>query len=213
MPSNKNKPEVVDDLFAYLAQEEPAPEAPDDDPDEDIIDTIAEPPDEADTILTPPSPGQILVRPVPETQLSPEQRRIRDLENQLAQERGRKDPERVVETVDSSTAFIIHVLEDGFTALGQVWYRGQEIPFDPAKGAYLDTFDRHGWSWLSLRNDDNAQINRYGKVMFREGPWPGKSYLDVANETFDGKHKPTAEELAKAQRTEDKRRRTVPRLA
>lgn len=41
----------------------------------------------------PPPVEEPQTRPVPDSQLTAEQRRIRDLENQLALERGRKDPE------------------------------------------------------------------------------------------------------------------------
>jgi len=155
-------------------------------------------------------------RPVPETELSPDQRRIRDLEDQLAKERGKKDPEEELEFVepDADGNILIHFLDDGFTALGKVWYRGQELEFTPGSGAYNDTRDRNGNSWLDLAGNDMAQIHRYGRVMFRLGPWPGLklSEAPVEFEGLKGAAKPTDDELAAAERAEIARNRAAPRL-
>jgi len=162
------------------------------------------------------------VRPVPESQLNPEQRRIRDLENQLALERGRKDPEPELEPVAPGTAGVIriHFVADGFTALGSVWYRGQELEFAPGSRAWADTCDRFGRSWLDLRDSPAAQEERFGEVKFRSGPWPGKTYRDASTARFDGltplkegqRLIPDEAELAKAEQAEQRRRRAAPRL-
>jgi hypothetical protein len=162
-------------------------------------------------------------RPVPERELSPEQRRIRDLEHQLALEKGRKDPEPEYDTqpaaVSDGDAILIHFLEDGFTAFGQVWYRGQEVEVAAGSQQYRDTCDRFGRSWLELRNDEFAQADRWGKVMFRSGPWPGKKYSDATQFerlkglTGDGSVAPTPDELHRAEQEEAKRGRRVPRLS
>lgn len=70
----------------------------------------------------------------------------------------------------------IHILEDGLTAHGRVWYRGQELEYTVGSGLYKATQDRNGRSWLDL--DDRAQMQRFGRVMFRHGPWPGADYED-----------------------------------
>lgn len=156
-------------------------------------------------------------------ELTPEQRQIRDLQDQLAKERGRKDPEPeydVITNSDDQGNIVIHFLEDGITALGKVWCRGQELEFAPGSKAYNDTCDRYGRSWLDLRTREFDQVERWGKVMFRPGPWPGKSLLDVASQPFDvakglkdGERViPTEEELLAAQKAEAKRRRAAPRL-
>lgn len=175
----------------------------------------ANPPASATLTVTaerPPTP----VRPAPEHQLTPEQRRIRDLEHQLALERGRKDPEQELELPEAPGAngnIVIHFIADGHTALGQVWRRGQELEFDPNGPAYADTVDRFGWSWLELRDRPAEQEARWGEVKFRSGPWPGKSYTEVAKERFDipglG---PTEDELRRAEAAEARRNRAVPRL-
>lgn len=147
---------------------------------------------------------------------------IRELQDQLAKERGRKDSEPEFEMLaqpGSGENIVIHILEDGFTALGQIWYRGQELEFEVGSQAYKDTFDRRGQTWLSLAGDDGAQIDKWDRVMFRVGPWPGRS-LSQSKVTFESVRgeggasvpAPTAEDLARAEAAEAKRGRAVPRL-
>ncbi len=176
------------------------------------------PPRRSSTVTANPVPRPVPqpTRPAPDAQLTPEQRRIRELEHQLALERGRKDPEQELElpeTPGSNGNIIIHFVADGHTALGQVWRRGQELEFDPNGPAYRDTVDRFGWSWLELRDRPAEQETRWGEEKFRSGPWPGKSYAEVANARFDipglG---PTEEELRRAEAAETRRNRAVPRL-
>jgi hypothetical protein len=164
-------------------------------------------------------------RPVPENQLTPEQRRIRELEDQLAREQGKKDPEPEYEVAQpgSTENILIHILEDGFTALGRVWYRGQELEFTPGSQPYRDTFDRRGWSWLTLVDDEFAQVDKYGSIKFRRGPWPGKPLTAAASLAVQKPLRvvggdasvtpPTEAELEAAQAAELKRNRAAPRLA
>lgn len=112
-------------------------------------------------------------RPVPESQLTEKQKQVRDLKDQLA----RKKAEELVqaenyEAADGET-ILIHFLEDGFTACGRVWYKGQELEFEVDGAAYEQTLDRDGNTWLSYADDEMAQIQAYGKLYFRKGPWPG----------------------------------------
>lgn len=155
--------------------------------------------------------------------LTPEQVRIQELENLLAAERGRKDVEPELEVVDrpgDDGNIIIHFLEDGFSALGHVWYRGQELEFVPGSQAYKDTFDRRGRTWLDLRHDEFAQVDRWEKVMFRAGPWPGKTLRDAAAVPFqpvkDDRGRlvppPSDDDFARAEAAESKRRRAAPKL-
>jgi hypothetical protein len=85
-------------------------------------------------------------------------------------------PDPVPAEPPAGTRLLIHVLEDGFTAHGQVWYRGQEIEYRVGEKAYEDTKDRSGVTWLFW--DDQMQMRRWGQLMFRHGPWPGSSYED-----------------------------------
>lgn len=124
---------------------------------------------------------------IPDAELTPEQAEIKRLRDVLARETGRKDPGVQVSELTSpgdDKNILIHILEDGFTGLGKVWYRGEELEFEPGGQAYKDTYNRNGWTWLDLRHDEFAQAERWGKVMFRNGPWPGKSYADGTFETL-----------------------------
>lgn len=163
------------------------------------------------------------MRPVPESDLTPDQKRIRQLEDALAKERGRKDPEPELEVPQrpgDTGNIVIHFLEDGFTALGHVWYRGQELEFAPDGAALQDTRDRTGRSWVDLRDDEFAQAERWGKVMFRTGPWPGRDYtaatgferLRPLRDSAVAPVPPTEAELVAAAKAERNRRRAVPRL-
>ena len=134
--------------------------------------------------------------PLPESVLTPEQIQIRQLEDQLAIKKA-KELEAAPEQWDTSEGVetvIIHIVEDGFTALGRVWYIGQEIEFVKGGRAYNDTKDRNGSTWLDL--DENGQIDRYGKIYFRLGEWRGKTY-----------------EISEAAAEERKRRRKAPILS
>lgn len=85
-------------------------------------------------------------------------------------------PEPPAPVPSDGSAFLIHVLEDGFTANGQVWYRGQEIEYVVGEPAFEDTKGRNGQTWLVW--DDQMQMRRWGQIMFRRGPWPGSAYED-----------------------------------
>lgn len=166
--------------------------------------------------------------PEPQDGPTPEQARIAELEAKLAalEAKASASPELVqygdfedakselVEPEDRADNILIHFVADGFTALGQVWYRGQEIEFTPGSGAYEDTKDRNGKSWLDLRDDEYAQIDRYGEQKFRSGPWRGKTYRAAAGtfEKREGVEGPGEEELLKAERAEARRRRAAPRI-
>lgn len=84
------------------------------------------------------------------------------------------EPEPIIPQATPATARgevrTIHFVDDGLTALGKVWYRGEQISVDTASDDYQMTVDRLGRSWLDF--DEVTQVERYGKVMFRPGPWP-----------------------------------------
>lgn len=218
MPARKNPsqygPKIVDPLAALDALETAAP-------DRAVAAADAAPALDTAPVADPPVVEQAVnSRPKPERELTPEQRRIRELEDLLARERGRKEPDEELERPGDGETIVIHFLEDGATAAGRVWVRGQELEFDPNGQAYADTVDRTGRSWLDLRFDEGAQMERWGKVMFRNGPWPGKPWTAVtgekweplANGTGGRVSSPSAEELERAAREEARRARAVPRL-
>lgn len=70
---------------------------------------------------------------------------------------------------------VFHVVEDGFTALSQTWYRGQEIFIEAGSEDEQSATDRFGTFLFDMT--DRQQMERYdGTVFFREGPWPGLGY-------------------------------------
>lgn len=155
----------------------------------------------------------------PDTEPSADQLRIQELEHRLALAEGKKDVQGALEFAEpNADNIVIHFLEDGLTALGQVWMRGQELEFARDGQAYRDTKDRTGWSWLSLVEDEFGQVSKWGKVMFRRGPWPGKTYRDGTYEILGQVTgagtvpAPSQAELATAEEAERARRRAAPVL-
>jgi hypothetical protein len=70
---------------------------------------------------------------------------------------------------------VFHVVEDGLTALGQTWYRGQEIFIEAGSEDEQAATDRFGNFLFDLT--DRQQMERFdGTVFWREGPWPGLGY-------------------------------------
>lgn len=64
--------------------------------------------------------------------------------------------------------FVVHFLDDrGLTALGDTWRRGEELTVDA--DIYAKTVDTAGFSWLDLRDDEAAQIAKWGRPMFASG--------------------------------------------
>lgn len=114
-------------------------------------------------------------RPLPESQLTEEQRQIRELEHRLALKKGKSDGGPTgYEVPTSGDTIHIHFVKDGFTAQGEVWFRGQEVVFDRQGVAYKQTQDRNGNSWVDLAGDAGAQYDRYGDEYFRPGPFRGR---------------------------------------
>jgi hypothetical protein len=114
----------------------------------------------------------------------------------LAEER----PDRDKETRDETTAeaeatsasagvcgeatdrVTVHFVDDGFTGLGRIWFRGMELRLDRGSPGWERTCDPEGKSWLELT--DALQEQRYGRVMFRPGRWPGEPWPKDQRESF-----------------------------
>lgn len=153
-------------------------------------------------------------RPKPEAELTSEERAERMRQHSEAVKLGQADPPLRYVPSQSPDSILIHIVEDGFTFAGQVWMRGQELEIGP---------DHPRWEevqrWINM--DDFAQMDRYGKIRFRKGPWPGRrSYTEGAG-SFDpimigsGENAvryagPKVEELAQADARERQRGRAVP---
>lgn len=155
-PARKTQDAKLVDPLAELENDEATP----------TPESIAEAP------VAPTAPA----KPVPEEQLTAEEREIRKLRHQLALAEGVKDPEVEYEEPADGETILIHFVANGFTALGQVWVTGQELEFEVGGRAYNDTKNSRGETWVSLAGDDRAQMKKWGKVIFRPGPWPGDPF-------------------------------------
>jgi hypothetical protein len=79
---------------------------------------------------------------------------------------------------DKDGDVVVHVLVDGFTALGAVWYRGQEIGIKT--GGALDKLatDTTGHRWYEMTPEQ--QMARFNGVQqFGMGPWPYSEATDA----------------------------------
>jgi hypothetical protein len=140
--------------------------------------------------------------------LTPEQEEIRDLEDQVARKLSAEEENAPVEfaAATGENTVLIHVVNDGFMAQGVTWYRGQEIEFDVEGEAYQQTLNKHGESWLDLRDDIDGQYDKYGTQYFAAGPWRGRKWGDTSLATNDEERKA----LELAAKAEMKRRRAAP---
>lgn len=66
----------------------------------------------------------------------------------------------------------INFVEDGLSAFGKVWVRGEELSVKRDTPSWEATCDRDGNSWMELSEHD--QYERWGEVRFREGLWAGR---------------------------------------
>lgn len=142
----------------------------------------------ADTeVITPQNTPEVPTGPAPGAPTSveetPEQREIRELKEQvqalmagLASKTSEEAP-KTEDAPEEGDTIVIHFIEDGHTAQGQVWYRGQELEFIVGSKAWNDTLDRNGDSWVLMSESDQA--DKWNAVKYRRGPWTGKkSYKD-----------------------------------
>jgi hypothetical protein len=147
------------------------------------------------------APGEILPETVAETagqkrirelREKLEAEEIKDLEDKLATKLGAKAGSEPIKYADAPTGetLLLHFVEDGFIACGEVWQTGQELEFEIGGKAYNQQFDRNGNSWLNLVDDEEAQWAKFGKLMFRRGPFRGKRWGDSGV-----KGEPLAEDL------------------
>lgn len=125
--------------------------------------------------------------PDPHEEEDPERAALRekakDLEDQLARRKTQAIEGQTDYVQDSGPGETIHLhfVEDGFVHFGQPWYRGQELEIVVGSPQYERTKDREGNTWLSLVDDWQAQIARWGHVKFARGPFvprPGESFND-----------------------------------
>jgi hypothetical protein len=159
------------------------------------------------------APAVELERPRPEGELTDQERAERMRAHAAAVRFGQESPPVAYAGGSSQPgAVVIHFLIDGFTALGNVWMRGQEIELWPGHPRWEEA-----QPWLTL--DVAGQYERFNRQVFGMGPWPGaKTYVAGVGQfqplkQIDGEGavaQPTEEELAKADAAERRRGRRVP---
>lgn len=144
----------------------------------------------------------------PAYELTPAEQAERDRQHQAALAAAAKfeqAPERILPA--SGQTMVIHMVDDGLTAFGRVWYRGQEIEIGPDHPRWPEAVN-----WIMLSRFE--QLERWGKHYFDFGPWPGRrSYVEEAGSFEqltviggDGKL-PGPDEAALRQADEAERRR------
>lgn len=119
-------------------------------------------------------------------ELTPEQKEAEDREARINNARllQAEHVDRFDNSRQGGTGQVIlfHVVRDGVTAFGDVWYRGQEIEIEVGTAAYRRTLDKNGKSWLDIVNDEEAQYIRWGERRFGPGefrPRPGERFEDA----------------------------------
>jgi len=140
---------------------------------------------------------------IPTEKLSPEQQRIRELEDLIARRNAEIEQRKAAsfQQVDAEgrDTILFHVLKDGFTVNGTVFYRGQEVEFVVGSKAYEDTKDRNGSTFLDLVNDVRGQYQRWGAQYVAPGPWPFEQWGSTAGLT-DADEIEAAQKAAEAER-------------
>jgi hypothetical protein len=122
--------------------------------------------------LLPPAPAPLTTpadpRPKPEALLTDEERAERQRLHLLAVQAGQRDPgiPGYAQPQQGRETVLIHFVEDGLTAFGQVWFRGQELEIEVGGLRWAEAV-----KWILL--DDFQQMTRWKRIMFRRGPWPG----------------------------------------
>jgi hypothetical protein len=159
-------------------------------------------------------------RPRPLSELTEEERAERERQHAEALAAGRRDdPVRWMEGAPEGTpTVLIHFVEDGVCAFGVVWMRGQELELAQTSKRFID-----GGQWMLM--GDAEQMRRFGRVLWRQGPWPGERSYTAAAGHFErlaalGSDKknpvpvpePGLEELSRADAAEQARGRRVPEL-
>lgn len=94
----------------------------------------------------------------------------------------------------------IHFVEDGFTVLGKVWYRGEELTLVPGTPQWAEAPSYRGKIFAVL--DEYEQEETWGRRFFRAGPWRGKrlSEIDDPELTADDRVALERAEMARNQR-------------
>ncbi len=85
-------------------------------------------------------------------------------------------------------AVTVHFVEDGFTLLGKVWYRGEELTINPNTPQW-DAALLNGGPRLVIQQDEFEQEEKYHARYFRPGPWRGKGFDLESEELTDAERR------------------------
>jgi hypothetical protein len=128
-----------------------------------------------------------ILTPELEASLSPEQRRIAELEALIAQKEAEAQAEKpdYPDTIHFLGSMTVH--ERFGASIGSattiITEYGMELPVTPDLIAAAK--DRFGHSWLDIVSDDEAQVRQWGQVMVRPGPWPeGKPRIEQGSQRW-----------------------------
>lgn len=106
---------------------------------------------------------------------------------------------------DADDVVTINFVEDGLSAFGKVWLRGEELSIQRDSDSWEATCDRNGDSWIDL--DQYDQYERFGKEMFRPGPWAGRSLADIDDPNLSDEDRKVLKKAADERAQQGKRPR------
>lgn len=176
--ARKNAEDAAADFDDLLAADEPETATPEDEEESAEDRRIAE----LKAALAAPSPFEQAAEPVVKTA---KQLEIEKLEDELARRSTaflEKAPETFRESVGPGEKILIHFRKDGLILLGTVWLRGQELEITVGSPDYKRTLNKRGESWLDLRDDEDAQILKWGERMIASGPFKPRKGEEFADE-------------------------------
>lgn len=80
-------------------------------------------------------------------------------------------------------AVTIHFVDDGFTGLGKIWYRGEELTVAPGSPNWDALTDRT-LGRMVLQLNEAEQVARWGRRLFAPGPWPYSREFELDREAY-----------------------------
>jgi hypothetical protein len=101
---------------------------------------------------------------------------------------------------NSPNTVTVHFLDDGFTAMGRVWYRGEQYTCSKDSSEWVE----EARNWMMMSEYD--QVKKYGRRLFAQGQWPYTGY-DLDDPDLDPKEREVLKR-ANAQRAISPKRRS-----
>lgn len=137
-----------------------------------------------------------------------EERRAAELAREAASEAKPVSGFQISGNPTEDGALTIHFVDDGFTVLGKVWYRGEELTLVPGTPQW-DLAPRYrGKMFADLDEFDQEEI--WGRRFFRAGPWRGRRITEVEDSDVPLSDAERAT-LAKAEQIRNERYGVLPR--